>query len=435
MKKIYPILILMFIFLSWYVCVNGMMSNKSNYKKYIKKAEECEDGGYYKDAINNYQYALKIDSKDKKIEKKICINYYNLNNHSEFISRAEKIISENKGDAELSELITKSYIQDNKIVDALASINEGLSYDRKNKDLNKLYDQIKGKYESGRSSFSEAAEFDDIGMIIDLNGTYGILDNKGESITKNKGYKKIFSLGSIGTEKGFTAETDNGIYYYDLDEYKRYTPDIKLVYLGTFNDGKALISDGKKWGYIDEDFSILNLEYEDATAFYDGYAAVKKNDKWAIIDSSLKEVTDYKYDNIITDDYKICSRGKVVFAKENGKYSLIKSINGETISGDYDNAKPFLGKNNGAAVSKNGKWGLIGNDGKEILKMNYEELGSESQELVPYKEKGKWGYLSKNGDVFISPEFSEVKAFNKNGFAAVKSEKSWELIHLYLFEK
>mgnify|MGYP000476559835 CR=1 FL=1 len=67
---------------------------------------------------------------------------------------------------------------------------------------------------------------------------------------------------------------------------------------------------------------------------------MKKGEKWAIINTELKAVTDFGFDDIVCDDWGFCSRNGVVFAKIGEKYYLINS-EGVQIGDEYDAVSPF----------------------------------------------------------------------------------------------
>jgi hypothetical protein len=188
------------------------------------------------------------------------------------------------------------------------------------------------------------------------------------------------------------------------------------------------------WGYIDEDsFEEHMMEFEAATPFADGYAAVCKDGKWAVISSSLSYVTDFIYDEVAVDDYGTCSVGKRVFAKRDGAYYLVNT-KGEELSGEYEDAKPFLSSGGYAAVCMNGKWGLVDSDGTIVLECRFEELDSSNEGFAGYKKGDLWGYITVKGEIMIEANYAEVKAFTDDGYAYVSNGSNWYLIQLYLYE-
>lgn len=70
--------------------------------------------------------------------------------------------------------------------------------------------------------------------------------------------------------------------------------------LGNFNEGKAWVMLGGKFGFINEPGNeITPLKYEAATNFYYGMAGVKLQRKWGFINETGEEVIPPKYDEII----------------------------------------------------------------------------------------------------------------------------------------
>ena len=54
-----------------------------------------------------------------------------------------------------------------------------------------------------------------------------------------------------------------------------------------------------KYGFIDKTGkTVIPLEYDEASSFYNGFAKVKKNGKWGLIDKSGKMVIPLEYDGV-----------------------------------------------------------------------------------------------------------------------------------------
>lgn len=103
-----------------------------------------------------------------------------------------------------------------------------------------------------------------------------------------------------------------------------------------FHDGLVPVGiDGQGFGYIDKNGNaVTEFKYKEACLFCYGRAAVCEEDEWG-------ELTWHFIDN-----------------------------QGNTVSESYDKVTNFDGKI--AAVYKDNKWGLIDQDGKVVLELDYE---------------------------------------------------------------
>ena len=88
--------------------------------------------------------------------------------------------------------------------------------------------------------------------------------------------------------------------------------------------------------------------------------------------------------------------------------------------GKYD----FVGAEdaNGMREAKlNGKWGYINKEGKEVVALQYENVGHSGYGLYGVVEEGKWGFVDKEGRIQIACQFYYIVSdFNREGIATVK---------------
>ena len=144
--------------------------------------------------------------------------------------------------------------------------------------------------------------------------------------------------------------------------------------------------------------------------------------------------------------------GIALVQNSEGLYYYIDSTGGALYDQFFDEAYDFSEKR--AIVSKNGKFGVIDEEGHFIIEpmyddfyMNYKNglIGGRlsekhylfdhsgeilfssddyvdfrsNQDTISFKENGLWGYKLRDGSTFMEPTFSSCTAF-KNGSAAVK---------------
>lgn len=155
------------------------------------------------------------------------------------------------------------------------------------------------------------------------------------------------------------------------------------------------------------------------------YFLLNKDSKYGIIDATGKIIIEPIYDNI-----KIPNPEKAVFiCKESNKYIVLNNLN-ERIFNQYEEVDAI--SINGIVSNipyektvlkykKNGKYGIIDFEGKEITKPIYEEIDGlekkESELLI--KLNGKYGVINVRGAKLIKPEYDNIIA---DGFYTDKNK-------------
>ncbi len=148
------------------------------------------------------------------------------------------------------------------------------------------------------------------------------------------------------------------------------------------------------------------------------------SDKYGVVDTEGNEILGLKYNNIEYDAYNDSftvtdASGKVGIWKidEDKKSSVI-------ISNMYDSIE-LLDKDNGLyKVSLNGKYGIVGENGKTIVGIEYEQIGLDTnkyivdsgniifENLIPLKKNGKWGLINLRGEVAVPFEYDQIGSDN-----------------------
>lgn len=157
------------------------------------------------------------------------------------------------------------------------------------------------------------------------------------------------------------------------------------------------------------------------------YLAAYENSKWGIIDNKGNKVIDCNNDEMVI----VPDKNKALFiCVENANYSnetySTKVINekGEKILTEYNNVQPIENtdgsniwyESNILKYEKNGKYGLINFEGKEILAANYDNIyaipGIEKSVVV--EKDGQKGLVSTSmGEVIVPVQYLEITSLTK----------------------
>ena len=212
---------------------------------------------------------------------------------------------------------------------------------------------------------------------------------------------------------------------------KRYQTEGKLNYTKVF---AVIIAIAVVIMFI---FIIRNvfMQREKVTKNYQYFALYAQN-KWGVINQDGDEVIIPSYQEMII----IPNEEKDVFVctydinEQTGTYKT-KAINSknEEIFTAYEQVEAIdnIDKNNNLwyeknilKVSKNGKYGLIDLNGKELLPIEYDEItvldGMENSIII--KKDGKVGLVNDNGSILIEVNYKDIRALGetyKDGYITI----------------
>jgi WG containing repeat len=136
--------------------------------------------------------------------------------------------------------------------------------------------------------------------------------------------------------------------------------------IGKFKYGLAPVKILGKWGFVNaEDKIIINPSYEQVEEFTDGISISKRNGKWGVIDLAGKVLFEFRYDSIIS------SADKLILI-QNKKRGLADKKGNVLIEPRFDQLQPL--SNAHVLVCSDGQWGVLTNDGLNVIPMIYDGL-------------------------------------------------------------
>lgn len=193
-------------------------------------------------------------------------------------------------------------------------------------------------------------------------------------------------------------------------------------------------------------FIIRNVlkEREEITKDYE-YFAVYSQNKWGVINQEGEEVIQPSYQEMIvipekTKDVFICTYN---VNEETGTYQTkaINSKNEEILTGyeqiealeNMDENGNVWYEENILRVKKNGKYGLIDLNGKELLSTEYDEItvldGIENSIII--KKDGKVGLVNDTGSMIVDVNYKEIKKLGdtyKDGYITINEQGKYGLV-------
>ena len=163
------------------------------------------------------------------------------------------------------------------------------------------------------------------------------------------------------------------------------------------------------------------------------YFATYKDNKWGVIDSTGNTIIDPSYkEMIIVPNSKlgvfICTYD---VNYETGEYKT-KTLNekNQEIFTQYEKIEPMQNQDksgniwyekNVLKVQKNGKYGLINFEGKEVIPVEYDEITviPQIENSFKVKKEDKYGIVDSDGKTVIQPQYADIDVLgkdNKSGF-------------------
>jgi hypothetical protein len=214
--------------------------------------------------------------------------------------------------------------------------------------------------------------------------------------------------------------------------------------IGKLRDGRMLIRQDKRYGYVDSlGEIIIPCQYDRAQPFIDGSAIVSIDHQWHKIDPNGKIFSSYSPLFFVEDSVEMFSKhglelvsrwtSKPVLTKgEQGPLSLrinmgigkeskrelfgLRDKNGQLIvpiEYDYIVSKP----NGFFTLHQGDKTGLINCFGKMVFPLNYQDIFVTPSGLVLLESKGKSGLGDTTGTIIIPCKYTSMSIIGHDRFA------------------
>ncbi|HEY6143596.1 MAG TPA: WG repeat-containing protein [Flavobacterium sp.] len=285
-------------------------------------------------------------------------------------------------------------------------------------------------------------------ILVSIGDKTEILDFKGKQITSSK-YDRIEDF-----HENFAAVEINKKWGFIDKRGKELTP-IKYDQVKNFKDEKAEVEIRGIWGTVDKKGKETGIDYNKVVEIYSGNMEGLINLKGDTIASPIYEYifTDgpfirggvdgkmtviniystkqkpLKYD---TYRFKVLANGITAKVESNDKIGFVDSLGNEIIPPIYSDFKDYsldgliavaIGDKNSEVL----KWGLFDIKGKEILPVNYQNIGDYydnnnpkqiENDLLPVKINNKSGFVNFSGKAITPFKYDIVRSFS-NGLALV----------------
>lgn len=278
--------------------------------------------------------------------------------------------------------------------------------------------------------YEEAQEFNYRVAVVKKAGKFGIINLRNEFILKPE-YNKIKSAPNhsvlIVAESGQDGKEKEFLYSPKGVKISPKGFDEVIIestgpYIRVKDKGMVSFFSIEKGG---DAFSGL---FEEAKDFSEGYAQVKKDGKWGIINLKGEFVVPAAFKNVQGEKFG----ARTVFITENVNFGLYEENGKEILKTEYESLRycyPNLIK-----AKKNGKYGVLKSDGTKLVDFIYEnissgnEFNSNPEWPAIITQNGKLGLLDAKLNTIYKPEAESV-FYAGDGYFAVKEKKRWGLLN------
>lgn len=216
----------------------------------------------------------------------------------------------------------------------------------------------------------------------------------------------------------------------------------------TFALAYYTLYENEKWGVIDTRGNIvIKPEYEEMIVIPDNTKPVficmenvdYTNDtfKTKAIDEKGKQLfTNYEQVEVIynhDENNNIWYESNILKVQKDGKYGLINLDGKEILACTEDNIEPMLGTKSVYITTANGKKGLVDNMGKVIIENNYAEISAleskYSNGFIVKNEQGKYGVINNDKTVALEEKYDEISPVSENKMYVVKEGSDSKIVN------
>lgn len=246
--------------------------------------------------------------------------------------------------------------------------------------------------------------------------------HRSHAIIYSKGWQGVMnSEGILKVDPKFSAielQKDGGIRglqpqtWKILDEKNKEINSIQADELHAFASDYFIVSRSGKSGLINKELqSVWPIMYDHIGPISNGLMAVEKNKKWALIDFQQKEILPFDFDSLSWDGTialglnKGMGKNQWTFlnqetnTRSSKKYEAIEKVNG-----GYFKSK------------KNGYFGLLSHDGKEVVHCVYDSILEVKGSLASVWFRGLFGIISTSEEWKLVPQQFHVRLVNEQRY-------------------
>ncbi|MBK8492640.1 MAG: WG repeat-containing protein [Saprospirales bacterium] len=265
-----------------------------------------------------------------------------------------------------------------------------------------------------KPKYSIIHEFDDNGLAKAGFGnehiSYGLLNQKGELITHQPFIEiRPFSEGLA------VVKTKNGYGFIDPSG-AMVIPD-RFIKVSNFSNNRAAVQENGHCGYIGPDGNLrIDMAFTRCSDFEEGKAVVYQGYRKAgLIDSSGHFIILPALDNLAQ-----FSEGRGLIRDDRYRFFYITEKM-DAGSDTYEDARAY--QHGIAVVQANGHWGVINQNGVEIIPPKYDRIEHFENGYAKVRIKGFSGLSNLKGELIVQPDYEYISYAGQGLFRVEQGEK------------
>lgn len=178
-----------------------------------------------------------------------------------------------------------------------------------------------------------------------------------------------------------------------------------------------------------EQTEIAHIEEVKTTSFVKGEVEVTQETETTELYQGILRSAQLDWTWVISpgefEDLYFLDERYIAVKKRNGKYGVVNENGDFIFSEEYDQIAPY--SENMSCVCCNGKYFYIDKDGKSTMEAEFQEARSFQEARAAIRNGKEWGFVNPDGIVIIECLYEQVNNF-KEGCAAVKQQERWGYI-------
>jgi len=239
---------------------------------------------------------------------------------------------------------------------------------------------------------------------------YGVINQKGEKLTRKR-YDKILPF-----TNGFAVvKTSNG--YGFINRFGKEVIKTEFMKVASFSENIAAVQIDGKWGYMDTLGNMITpTRYSKVLSFQDGFGVIYKGYKYSGLVNTKGEFA------IVPNVNRILafSEGKGLIRNPKYQYSFITK-NNKLSKGFFQDALPY--QNGVAIIKKEGRWGLLTQQGVEIVPPKYDKIEPFENGYARIKIKSFKGVTDLEGNFIVEPNYEYITYWGNGIFRVENGDK------------
>jgi len=422
----------------------------SEYETNLSQAKEEEEKGLYLNAISYYQAALEIYDGDIDVKYRIVKAYKNMGNTEGWLEAVLAFIKnypagmkkETLIDA-YKEVLDYYYAAEeyDNLVPMLLELRGGklAEGDKKLKEkVEKYYDEVASVYTITKCAADYLSDFyNGYSAMYKNNGQDAYLISYDGSLYMDKAYEDICILDSV---LGYVLVKEDGVYkVYTTGGYLKEIDQEGITDTRYYNSSYIVGKKDGKFRMYCNDFTDAGFGgWDDFQLIAPGIACVTEEGIQEVLVGSqiLEPKQGDAWDKVIYSKRGIKENGTQIFTGSEGNYNLISveadDMEYTVLAKGFEDADAFC-TTEPAAVKKDGKWGFVSSSGEMVIEPAYEEAKSFAYGYAPVKVSGKWTLIDMNGKEVLKADFADMGSPTENGTVPVSFDgKTWDLISLFI---